>query len=161
MTIRQPLDDLYWLERCARKGSESPDPRTKVGCVIVDADQNLRCEACNAYPKGIRGNIQNRWTAPMKYAWIEHAERNAIYWAARHGISTEGCAMFVDLTPCVDCARAIIQAGVVEVVISHDRSIEYVGERYSVEHSTALEMLAEAAVVVRFVSTRESEAEEV
>jgi dCMP deaminase len=97
----------------------------------------------------------------MKYAWIEHAERNAIYWAARHGLSTEGCAMFVDLTPCVDCARAIIQAGVVEVVISHDRSIEYVGERYSVEHSTALEMLAEAAVVVRFVSTRESEAEEV
>jgi dCMP deaminase len=65
--------------------------------------------------------------------------------------------MFVELTPCVDCARAIIQAGVVEVVINHDRTIEYSGERYSIEHSTALEMLAEAGVAVRFVSPRKAE----
>jgi dCMP deaminase len=92
--------------------------------------------------------------APSKYAWIEHAERNAIYLAARHGISTEGCAMFVELTPCVDCARAIIQAGVVEVVINRDRASEYSGERYSDEHSIALDMLAEAGIAVRFVSPK-------
>jgi len=157
VATQQELDDLRWLALCARKGSESPDPRTKVGCVIVGTDKSVRCEACNTYPKGVLGNIQNRSDAPLKYAWIEHAERNAIYWAARHGISTEGCAMFVELTPCVDCARAIIQAGVVEVVINHDRTIEYSGERYSIEHSTALEMLAEAGVAVRFVSPRKAE----
>jgi len=65
--------------------------------------------------------------------------------------------MFVDLTPCVDCARAIIQAGVVEVAINHDRTIEYSGERYLIEHSIALEMLAEAGVAVRFVSSRKAQ----
>jgi deoxycytidylate deaminase len=87
----------------------------------------------------------------------KHAERNAIYLAARRGISTEGCAMFVELTPCVDCARAIIQAGIVEVVINRDRASEYSDQRYSDEHSTALEMLAEAGVTVRFVSPKLSE----
>jgi dCMP deaminase len=146
-------DDLRWLALCARKGSESPDPRTKVGCIIIGPEKGVLCEACNTYPEGLLRNIQDRSEAPSKYAWIEHAERNAIYLAARRGISTEGCAMFVELTPCVDCARAIIQAGVVEVVINHDRAIEYSGERYSSEHSAALEMLAEACIAVRFECT--------
>ena len=109
-------------------------------------------EACNTYPKGVFDTIQDRTEAPFKYLWIEHAERNAIYLAARHGIPTEGCTMFIDLSPCVDCARAIIQAGLVEVVINHDRTTEYGGERYAGEHSMALKMLAEAGVAVRFVS---------
>lgn len=62
--------------------------------------------------------------------------------------------MFVELTPCVDCARAIIQAGVVEVVINQDRASEYSGERYLDEHSIALKMLAEGGIAVRFVSPK-------
>lgn len=154
MATNKTLDDLRWLAVCARKGSESPDPRTKVGCIIIGPDKSVLCEACNTYPRGILRSIQDRAVAPSKYAWIEHAERNAIYLAARHGISTEGCAMFVELTPCVDCARAIIQAGVVEVVINRDRASEYSGERYSDEHSIALDMLAEAGIAVRFVSPK-------
>jgi deoxycytidylate deaminase len=57
----------------------------------------------------------------------------------------------------VDCARAIIQAGLTEVVINYDRNAEYMSERYSGEHPTALEMLAEADVTVRFVSPRNIE----
>lgn len=148
------LDDLRWLALCASKGSESPDPRTKVGCLIISPEKGVLCEACNTYPEGVRRDIRDRSEAPSKYAWIEHAERNAIYLAARRGISTEGCAMFVELSPCIDCARAIIQAGVVEVVINHDRAIEYSSGRYAVEHSTALEMLAEAGIAVRFVSPK-------
>jgi dCMP deaminase len=146
------VDDSRWLARCASKGRESPDPKTKIGCIIVGPDGGVRCEACNTYPKGLLNSIQARTEAPSKYDWIEHAERNAIYVAARHGISTQGCTMFVELSPCLDCARAIIQAGIVEVVINHDRAAEYSSERYSGEHSTALEMLAEASIAVRFVS---------
>jgi dCMP deaminase len=154
VATERTLDDLQWLALCARKGSEGPDPRTKVGCIIIGPDKRLVCEACNTYPKGFSKGVQGRLEAPWKYDWIEHAERNAIYHAARHGIPTEGCAMFVELAPCVDCARAIIQAGVVEVVINHDRASEYSGERYADEHSTALEMLAEAGIAVRFVSPK-------
>ena len=154
MTTKSMMDDARWLALCASKGRESPDPRTKVGCVIIGPDRNVRSEACNTYPSGVLDGIQERTEAPLKYLWIEHAERNAIYLAARRGISTEGCTMVVELTPCVDCARAIIQAGVACVVINDDRSAEYRGDRYSGEHSTALGMLAEAGIAVRLVSPR-------
>lgn len=152
MTTGRQQDDLRWLSLCAQKGCESPDPRTKIGCIIVRPDKSVLTEACNTFPKGVVATIEARTEAPFKYLWIEHAERNAIYQAARSGISTEGCTMFIDLSPCVDCARAIIQAGLVEVVINQDRTTEYKGERYSGEHSMALQMLAEAGIPVRFVS---------
>ena len=60
--------------------------------------------------------------------------------------------MYVELSPCVDCARAVIQAGIVEVVINHNRAAEYTSDRYSGEHSKALEILAEGSIAVRFVS---------
>ena len=145
------MDELLWLDLCASKGCESPDPRTKVGCIIVGPDGIVRCEACNTFPVGVDG-IPERTLPPLKYIWIEHAERNAIYLAARRGISTEGCTMIVELTPCADCARAIIQAGVVHVVINERRSAEYCSVRYSGEHLAALAMLAEAGVAVRFAN---------
>jgi dCMP deaminase len=146
------MDDSRWLALCAIKGRESPDPRTKVGCIIVGPDRSVRSEACNTYPVGVRDGIRERTEPPLKYVWIEHAEWNAIYLAARRGVSTEGCMMIVELTPCVECARAIIQAGVVRIVINEGRSDEYRGLRYSDEHSTALAMLAEAGIAVRFAS---------
>jgi dCMP deaminase len=154
MTTKSMMDDARWLALCAIKGRESPDPKTKVGCIIVGPDRSVRSEACNTYPNGVLDGIQERTEAPLKYIWIEHAERNAIYLAARRGISTEGCTMVVELTPCVDCARAIIQAGVAQVVTDGDRSAEYRGDRYTAEHSAALAMLAEAGIPVRFVSPR-------
>lgn len=148
------VEESQWLALCASKGRESPDPRTKVGCVIVGQDRDVRAEACNTYPNGVLRGIPERIEVPLKYVWIEHAERNAIYLAARRGVSTEGCIMAVELTPCVECARAIIQAGIAQIVINHDRSTEYNGDRYSGEHPTAIAMLAEAGVAVRFVSPK-------
>jgi dCMP deaminase len=143
-------EESQWLALCAMKGRESPDARTKVGCIIVGPDGTVRCESCNTYPAGIRTDIAERTVPPLKYIWLEHAERNAIYMAARRGVSTEGCTMIVELTPCVDCARAIIQSGLAQVVINERRSAEYSGERYSGEQSAALEMLTEAGVSIRF-----------
>jgi len=60
----------------------------------------------------------DRWEQrPEKYMWVEHAERNAVYNAARIGAATEGCTMYVNQSIiCCDCARAIIQAGITRVV---------------------------------------------
>lgn len=90
----------------------------------------------------------------MKYIWIEHAERNAIYQAARLGLCTDGCTLAVELVPCIECARAIIQAGIAQVVVNQQRCTEYLGTKYSEEHSVALAMLAEAGVPVRFARLR-------
>jgi len=59
--------------------------------------------------------LNERWERPIKYQYVEHAERNAIYNAARVGTPTLGCSAFVSLAPCVGCSRALVQAGIVEV----------------------------------------------
>lgn len=144
------MDDARWLALCASKGQESSDPRTKIGCIIIAPDGNILSASCNDYPRGTLRGIGERAEAPLKYVWFEHAERNAIYLAARQGLPTEGCTMFVELIPCIECARAIIQAGIIQVVINQDRCVEYQGSKYSGEVPTAMAMLAEADIGVRF-----------
>lgn len=55
---------------------------------------------------GVKDDTQ-RFQRPVKYMYFEHAERNAIFTAARHGIRTDGATLYVQALPCVDCARYI------------------------------------------------------
>ena len=50
-------------------------------------------------------DLPDRFQRPTKYMFFEHAERNAIFTAARHGIRTDGAIIYVQALPCVDCAR--------------------------------------------------------
>lgn len=62
--------------------------------------------------------LNKRWERPAKYEYVEHAERNAVYNAARSGVRTEGAIAYLNWqpTPCVECTKAFIQAGIDEVV---------------------------------------------
>ena len=102
-------------------------------------------------PHGVAANPPERLSRPDKYTWVEHAERNAIYTAARCGISLEGCTMYVDLMPCVDCARGIIQAGLREVVVSKSRMQTYSNLTYGEQNLLAASLLKEAEVLLRHV----------
>lgn len=104
----------------------------------------------DAPPKDL---IEERWNKrPEKYRWVEHAERNAIYQAARHGFSTVGATMYFNTTglPCSDCTRAVIQAGVTELVCRDIAAFEGKGEGTHY-HCGDIEqtMLNEAAVTIR------------
>src|SRR5439155_2201671 len=88
--------DRYNFEKCQQLGKQSPDPKTQVGCVVVGPDREMRSEGWNRFPKGI-AKLADRLIAPAKYAWIEHAERNAIYDASRTGRSLEDCTIYVEL----------------------------------------------------------------
>jgi deoxycytidylate deaminase len=57
--------------------------------------------------------------------------------------------MYVDLMPCADCARGVIQAGITEVVVSHDRMRAYAGSFYAESQKIAEVLLEEAGVLVR------------
>jgi len=99
----------------------SKDPSTKVGAVIVGPDKEVRSTGYNGLPRGVNDNVPERNERPEKYFWYEHGERNAIFQAARMGTATKGCTLYVTsypakFGPCADCARAIIQAGIVRVV---------------------------------------------
>lgn len=94
----------------------SKDDLTKVGCVIVGPNREIRSTGYNGPPRGINDDIEERHKRPEKYFWFEHAERNAIYNAARVGTALTGCAIYTSTFPCADCARAIVQSGIKKVV---------------------------------------------
>ena len=127
----------------------SKDPSTKLGAVIVGPDHEIRSTGYNCFPRGINDDIAARRERPEKYKWVEHAERNAIYNAARMGAALKGCTIYVPWIPCTDCARGIIQVGIVEVV---SEGLE-VPERWREDFQRSLTMFAEAGIRVRRVNS--------
>ena len=124
----------------------SPDPSTKVGCVIYTKKQEI-IRSYNNFPIGIK-DLHERLERPEKYNWIEHAERNAIYIAAKKGISLENSTMFLNWYPCIDCARAIIQSGISELVCENEPN--YNDERWGDQFKIVTKLLNEANIKVCF-----------
>ena len=89
---------------------------TKVGAVILGPNYEVRSLGYNGAPRGCDADEDHRLERPEKYWWMEHAERNAIYNAARVGTPLAGSTLVCTHHPCMDCARAIVQAGVKHVV---------------------------------------------
>jgi len=141
--------DKYYLDICRAVAARSKDPNTQLGCVIIGPAHEIRSTGYNSFPRGIRDDIPERLARPAKYLWIEHAERNAICNAARAGTATEGCTLYVEIMPCMDCARAIVQAGIRSVVVSAERMKAYSSDYYN-EHFSMVEVLfGEAGVGVK------------
>jgi dCMP deaminase len=143
--MRQVPDwNEYYLAICRAVAARSKDPNTQLGCVIAGPAHEIRSTGYNSLPRGIRDDVPERLERPTKYLWMEHAERNAIYNAARCGTPLEGCTLYVEIMPCMDCGRALVQAGIREVVISSERMKEYSSEYYN-EHFRMVEVLFEEA----------------
>jgi dCMP deaminase len=132
----------------ARYVSEwSKDRSTKVGVVIVGPENEVRALGYNGFPRGIDDDAPDRHVRPEKYMWVEHAERNAIYHAARIGIPLSGCTMYLPWFPCMDCARAIVQSGIrVLVALRPDLS----DTRWGEDFKRALTLFEEAGVTIRW-----------
>jgi dCMP deaminase len=143
--------DEYYLNICAVVASRSKDPNTQVGCVIAGPAHEIRSTGYNSLPRGIRDDAPERLVRPAKYLWMEHAERNAIYNAARCGTPLEGCTIYIALMPCMDCARAIVQAGIRQVVVSGDRMRQYSSEYYDEHFRMVDQLFHEANIAVRQV----------
>ena len=103
----------YFLNIAEAVKIKSKDQRTQIGAVIVGKDNEIVSTGFNSFPRGINDNVEERQQRPEKYYWFEHAERNALYNAARIGVSTKGTTMYLTCgIPCTDCAKGIISSGV-------------------------------------------------
>ena len=107
--------DQYFLKLISIIKKKSKDPHTNFGAVIVGPDHEIRSTGFNSPPRGVNDNITRRKYRPEKYLWMVHAESNAIFNAARVGIPCKGCTIYINGLPCTECAKAIIQAGIIEV----------------------------------------------
>ena len=101
-------DDLF---AAARK---SPNRIRQVGARL-DCVGGARLFACNDFPPGVRA-LEERHEGDGRFVWMEHAERNALLHAARRGLATEGATLATTFFPCIDCARAIVVAGIARVI---------------------------------------------
>ena len=104
------MDIERLLEEAIAVARRSPSRPRKVGAVLVLADGKTLA-ACNDFPAGVC-DLEERHAHPERLLWIEHAERNAIFAAARAGLATAGATLIATFHPCADCARAIVQAGI-------------------------------------------------
>lgn len=143
--------DTRWMDMAELVASWSKDRSRKTGAVIVDSRNVLVAVGWNGFPRGLNDDKPERHDRPAKYQWTEHAERNAIYNAAAKGISTNGCRMYLSWYPCADCARAIIQAGVSEMVAVEP---DWNDQKWAADFAMVKTMLAEAGVSCRFLAGR-------
>jgi dCMP deaminase len=139
--------DWYFAEIAEVVSSRSRDPSTRVGAVIVK-DRAIISTGYNGFPRGVNDNVPERYDRPEKYWWTVHAEENSIFNAGRSGISTAGATMYVvPLHPCVDCAKAIVQSGIREVVVCDSASNERLQKQFN--FSDAAAVLKASRVLVR------------
>lgn len=92
-------------------------------------------------------DVEARFQRPTKYFYFEHAERNAICLAARNGTATNNSIMYTQGIPCADCTRAVIQAGVTQLIVHKQWPL---CEGYKEHKLPARYMLQEAGVIVSY-----------
>lgn len=94
------------LKIAYEKAKESEDSSTQNAALLVNDAGNVLVADINRFPDGVITNKEERWERPLKYKFIEHAERNVCYISAKRGIKTEGLTMVCPWAACSDCERS-------------------------------------------------------
>ena len=157
--------DSYFMAIVEEVSKKSKDPSSQVGAIIVEPESNIIVSTgFNGFPRRVdqcqeaismdrHGKIlcpvdchlRKREERPVKYFYYEHAERNAIYNAARRGTAVCGCRMYCLRMPCADCARAIIQVGITSLMIAEDQETP---QQWVASCTVAKLMLEESGVYI-------------
>ena len=130
----------------------SKDPSTKVAAVILAHDTfQVLSTGFNGLCRKIE-ETEERWTRPLKYRFVVHAEMNAICNAARIGVKIENSICVVTMFPCADCCKALIQAGIDTIV---SEKPDMTNERWADDFKISMEMMNEAGIHIKFIDANE------
>lgn len=148
----------YFRELAHKVKQKSKDNNTQIGAIIVGPEHEILSTGYNSFPRGINDNKLERQQRPEKYYWFEHAERNAIYNAARIGVVTKGCTMYLSCgIPCADCARGIINSGIARIVCEKDMKVGASGLMWEEHAKRSIEMFNEAGVTIEYYGESDEE----
>ena len=115
--------DEYFMGMAVLSALRSKDPNTKVGAVIVSPDNKVISIGYNGMPRQI-DEEKLSWNRgeglDSKYLYVCHAEFNAIL-NTQMGGTLKGATLYVTLFPCNECAKAVIQTGIKEIVYLNDK----------------------------------------
>ena len=117
--------DAWLMKMALHTSSQSHDPNTQVGAVIVDDNNNILSVGYNSEPNGFN-SICFPWgrdgkPLDTKYLYVCHAELNAICNFTGSKKDLQGTKIYVTLFPCNECAKLIVQSGIKEVIYSCDK----------------------------------------
>jgi len=115
--------DEYFMGIALLSSMRSKDPSTQVGACIVNPDKRILSMGYNGMPRCCDDDefpwARDNSPLDSKYLYVCHAELNAILNCAIGGV--RGCTVYVTLFPCNECAKAIIQSGIAEIVYMSDK----------------------------------------
>lgn len=140
----------YFLNIAETVKLKSKDESTQIGSVIVGQDHEILSTGYNSFPRGLCDDNPKRQERPEKYDWMVHSELNAILNASRVGVSVKNGTLYLTAgTPCCECAKAIINAGITTVYCKEDCTTTN-REKWSPNQEKALKMLIECDVTVNY-----------
>lgn len=124
--------DSYFMGIALLSAQRSKDPSTQVGACIVNSEHRIVGVGYNGFPSGCDDN-ELPWSREgnyleTKYPFVVHAELNAILNSIQN---LKGCTIYVALFPCNECAKAIIQSGISEIVYLCDKYADTDGVKAS------------------------------
>lgn len=140
--------DTYLLRLAYEEAAKSPDPSNQNGAVLAVHFKPL-VRDFNRFPHGFKWDESFLADRDRKLKYIEHAERNVIYTAAKCGSLVYGTTLYCPWFACMGCARAIIQAGVLEVV-GHAQRMAMTPPRWKADVDEALQYLRDCSIRLRF-----------
>lgn len=120
-TSKQYLLDKRYLAMAAIWAQNSYCKRRQVGALLVK-NKMIISDGYNGTPSGFENECENADNVTKPY--VLHAEANAITKVARSNNSSDGATLYVTSSPCIECAKLIIQAGIVRVVFSESYRVE-------------------------------------
>lgn len=142
---KQAVLDLRYIRMANIWAENSYCQRRKVGALIVK-DKMIISDGYNGTPSGFENVCEDEHNLTKPY--VLHAEANAITKIARSNNSSNGATMYVTASPCIECSKLIIQAGIKRVVYS---------EKYRLEDG--IELLKRAGIEVIFIPLTEEKGE--
>lgn len=110
-----PSWDEWFMRQVYLIATKSKDKLSKIGSIIVNDNQIIKV-GYNGFPVGINDNIKERHLRPLKYSFVSHSEANAIVFAAKAGVKTDGCILYTNGQCCIECTKLVIQSGIKKVV---------------------------------------------
>lgn len=112
---KQDLLDRRYLRMAAIWAENSYCKRRKVGAIIVK-DSMIISDGFNGTPSGFENVCEDESGVTKPY--VLHAEANAITKVSRSNNSSDGATLYITASPCVECSKLIIQAGIRRVVFN-------------------------------------------
>lgn len=144
---KRPSWEEYWLSVMDTTALRASCDRGRSSAIIV-RDNSLLCTGYVGSPKGLptcddighlmRASFDERGGHHDHCVRTTHAEANAVAQAARRGISIDGATLYVNMTPCLDCTKLLINCGIVRIVARR---------RYHADHDS-VQFLKDAGVTL-------------